>query len=64
MTRQQAILAAIKAGADPKDIQREARLQARQKGTVPQKNMIRALSMHPWNNTRADWVRLAGALSA
>jgi hypothetical protein len=64
ITKKEAILKAIAAGATPADIQREAIAQRRSKGTVPHKNMIRALNLHPWNNTRGDWVRLAGALSA
>lgn len=51
-------------GASIADIAAERKIQARQVGTVPFRNMIRALSMHPWNNTKEEWTRLAAALLA
>lgn len=53
---------ALMAGATQGDIDREAERQARHKGTIPHRNMIRALNMMPWRNTKDDWTRLAGAL--
>jgi hypothetical protein len=63
VTKQEAVRQVLDKGATLDDIAREAELQRRQRGTVPHRHMIRALSLHPWNNTRDDWVRLAGALS-
>lgn len=51
-------------GATDNDIAAEATRLKRQVGTVPFNNMIRALQMHPWRNTPAEWTRLAGALEA
>lgn len=62
--KQEAIDKALSAGATVADIEREQVTQARQVGTVPFNAMIRAINMHSWHNTRQDWTRLAGALSA
>ncbi len=51
-------------GATIAEIAAERRIQERQVGTVPFRNMIRALSMHPWLNSKEDWTRLAAALLA
>lgn len=53
---------ALMAGATQDEIDAEAARQSRQRGSVPHRNMIRALQMHPWMNDRADWTRLAAAL--
>ena len=64
LTQIEAIAEAIKAGASMDGIQAEANLQARHVGTVPFKNMIRALNMLTALNTQEDWTRLAGAMIA
>lgn len=64
LTLKEATARAIAAGASPDDITDEARHQSRHVGTVPFANMIRALNMLPRLNTRDDWARLAGALTA
>lgn len=51
-------------GATADEIAGYARVFEPQVGSVFYKNMIRALNLHPWNNTRDDWARLAGALKA
>lgn len=61
---QEAIQRALASGATVADIESETALQLRQVGTVPFNHMIRALNLHSWHNTRQDWTRLAGALSA
>jgi len=63
VTKTEALAAALAAGADLKDIQQESRLCKRMSKVVL-KNMIKALQLHPWNNTKADWTRLAGAMHA
>lgn len=45
-------------------VQRETRLQAHHTKSIPFKNMIRALQMHAWLNSKDDWIRLAGAMLA
>jgi hypothetical protein len=55
---------AIAAGATIEEIRAEFEHAKRHRGTVPQRNMIRALQMMAWQNTKNDWVRLAGALAA
>lgn len=55
---------ALEAGATDDDIATEAGRQIRQVGTVPFNNMIRALQMMAYRNTREDWTRLASALMA
>lgn len=64
MTRSEVIARAIEAGATVAEIDKEAELQRRHVGTVPFRHMIKALQMHAWQNTRTDWIRLAGAMSA
>ena len=64
MTTREALDKAIASGATLADVINEARLQARHVGSTPFKNMIRALQMMTWYNTKEDWVRLAGALRA
>lgn len=64
MKKSDAIAAAVAKGATLAEIEAEAKIQDRQVGTVPFKNMIRALQMHSWNNTKAEWTRLAAALVA
>jgi len=64
MTKQDAIAQALGAGATMAEIELEASYQAHRVGTVPFRNMIKALQMLPYFNTRADWVRLAAALIA
>lgn len=58
----EAVEYAIEAGASAAEIEREARAQDRQRGSVPHKNMKVALQLMPYLNGRAEWVRLAGAL--
>ena len=64
MKYQEAMTYAIRAGATEPEIAAEAQRQERHVGTVPQRNMIKALTMCSRLNTRDDWVRLAGALRA
>lgn len=64
MTYEQARAKALAHGATDEDISAEARLQARSVGTVPFRNMIRALQLLPRLNDQADWTRLAAALLA
>jgi hypothetical protein len=56
--------AALAKGATLLEIELEAQSQAHHVGTVPFRNMIRALGMHGWLNSKDDWTRLAGALTA
>jgi len=53
---------ALMSGATQAAIDLEAARQSKARGTIPQRNMIRALQMHPWLNDASDWARLAGAL--
>lgn len=55
---------ALAAGATDADIDAEAKLQARHVGTVPFRNMIKALQLLPRLNSAEDWTRLAAALKA
>jgi hypothetical protein len=64
MTFEQARAKALAAGATDADIEAEARHQARHVGTVPFRNMIRALQLLPRLNSAEDWTRLAAALKA
>jgi hypothetical protein len=64
MTFNQARAEALAAGATDADIDAEAKLQARHVGTVPFRNMIRALQLLPRLNDVNDWTRLAAALKA
>lgn len=51
-------------GATPLEIEQSALRQRASVRSVATRNMIKALQMHSWRNTRDDWVRLAGALLA
>ena len=64
MNKNQVIAKAIEAGADIEEIEAEAAKLVRQVGSVPFKNMIVALQLMPWFNSKDDWVRLAGAMMA
>jgi hypothetical protein len=64
MTFEQARAKALAAGATDEDIDAEASLQARSVGTVPFRNMIKALQLLPRLNSAEDWTRLAAALKA
>lgn len=64
MSFEQARANALAAGATDADIDAEAKLQARHVGTVPFRNMIRALQLLPRLNSAEDWARLAAALKA
>ena len=64
MKKHEAINKALLAGASLNDIAESAAKQARNVGTVPFNNMIKALSMLTWHNSQSDWIRLAGALQA
>lgn len=64
MTTKAAVGAALRAGASVAEIEAEAGKLARLKGTTPFKNMIVALNLMTWLNTREDWVRLAAAMKA
>lgn len=55
---------ALNKGATDSEIAAETELQRRHVGTVPFNNMIRALQLHTWHNSAADWTRLAAALKA
>ena len=63
-TYEQALDKALAHGATSEDVAAEARRQARHVGTVPFRNMIKALNMLPRLNGREEWTRLAGALMA
>jgi hypothetical protein len=64
IAKQTAIARAEAKGATWKEIAAEADRQDRHVGTAAARNMIRALNLHPYSNTREEWVRLAGALIA
>lgn len=64
MTYKMALANAVAAGATVAEIEVEAVKHVRHRGTVPFNNMIRALNMMTWLNTREDWVRLAAAMKA
>lgn len=64
MSYEQARAKALAAGATDADISAESQRQARSVGTVPFRNMIRALQLLPRLNDRDDWTRLAAALLA
>jgi hypothetical protein len=64
LRKDEAIARAIKAGATMEEINVEAEKQARQVGTVPFNNMLRALNMMTYSNTVADWTRLAAGMIA
>ena len=64
MNTKEAITKALEAGATMADIEESASKQARNVGSVPFNNMIKALHIGPWHNTQSDWIRLAGALMA
>ena len=55
---------AIRAGATQAEIDKEANFQKRSVGSVPSRNMVRALIMTSRLNVKDDWVRLAGTLQA
>ena len=64
IVKAQAIKLAIQHGGTMGEIERQAANYARQVGTVPFNNMIRALNLHPWHNGQEEWTRLAAALTA
>lgn len=64
LTKSEAIARAIQSGASMEEITDEATKQARQVGSTPFNNMIRALNMMTYRNTRSDWTRLAAAMVA
>lgn len=64
LTKKEATDRALAAGATMVDIAEEASKQARHVGSTPFKCMILALNMMTWRNTRDDWTRLAGAMTA
>jgi hypothetical protein len=64
MTFEQARAKALAAGATDADIDAEARHQVRNVGSVPFRNMIKALQLLPRLNSAEDWTRLAAALKA
>ena len=66
MTKRDAIAKALDAGATMDEIEAEAAIQARHVGTVPFRNMIKALTLpvSRFLNDKADWTRLAAALIA
>lgn len=64
MRKADAIARALEKGATMAEIEAEAALQARHVGSIPFNNMIRALGLHSWANDRAEWTRLAAALTA
>ena len=51
----------LKSGGSVEEVAAEAKRQKRQAGSVPHRNMIRALEMFPMMNTPEEWVRLAAA---
>lgn len=55
---------ALVAGATDDEIERHATAQMASVGTTPFNNMIVALQLHPWSNSRDEWARLAGAMQA
>ena len=64
LRKDEAIARAINAGATMDEINAEAALQARNVGSVPFNNMLRALNMLTFRNTQADWTRLAAGMIA
>jgi len=64
MKQADAIAHAINAGATMSEIEESAIRQRASCRSVPSRNMVRALSMHTWHNTKDDWIRLSGALRA
>lgn len=64
LRKDEAIAKAIKAGASIDEINEEAAKQARHVGTVPFNNMLRALNLMTYKNTRDDWTRLAAGMIA
>lgn len=64
ISKEEAIGRAIARGSSRAAIDAMAANYVRQVGSVPFNNMIRALNMHPWNNDRSQWERLAAALVA
>lgn len=62
--RAEATRNAIAKGGTLAEIDRQAANYERQVGTVPFNNMIRALNLHSWSNSREEWERLAAALTA
>lgn len=64
LSKKQAIAKALSAGGSLEEIERQAANFARQVGSIPFRNMIVALNLHPWNNDRSQWERLAAALVA
>jgi hypothetical protein len=64
ITKAEATRNALAKGGSLEEIERQADNYVRQVGSVPFNNMIRALNMHAWNNTREEWERLAAALTA
>ena len=55
---------ALGKGGTQAEIDRQAANYVRQVGSVPFRNMIVALNIHPWHNDEAQWTRLAAALLA
>jgi hypothetical protein len=64
LSKQQAIAAALAAGATLQEIQDEAKIQKRSVGSTPHKNMIVALTLFGARNNKDDKIRLAAALVA
>lgn len=64
MNKNQAIAKAIEAGADIEEIEAESKRWISHVGSVPFKNMIVALQLMSWVNSKDEWVRLAGAMMA
>jgi hypothetical protein len=64
ITLEQAMDKANAHGATPVMIEQSAMQQRHNCRSTATNNMIKALQMHPWHNTRDDWTRLAGALLA
>jgi hypothetical protein len=66
ISKAEATRRALEAGATAEEIAAESQRQARQVGTVPFNHMIRALSLpvSMFLNDKADWTRLAAALTA
>lgn len=55
---------AFAAGATDDEIERHAITQMASVGTTPFNNMLVALQLHPWSNSRDEWARLAGGMKA
>lgn len=60
----EAIRNALAKGGSLDEINRQAKNYEREVGSIPFNHMIRALNLHSWNNTAAEWERLAAALTA